>query len=96
MTVTSIEAARVKQLHGEDLLQIRLTPADSRQFATLTRQLARLHSPHNVLAMVIGGRVMSHPTVIRAVTTRWVGFVGFPNRAAAEFALRSLLAGSRP
>ena len=32
----------------------------------------------------------------RAVTTRWVGFVGFPSRAAAEFALRSLLAGSRP
>jgi hypothetical protein len=93
MTVTGIESARVRQFHGEDLLEIRLTPADSRQFATLTRELARMPSPHNVLAMVIGGHIMSHPVVIRAVTTRWVQFVGFPNQAAAEFALRSLLAG---
>jgi hypothetical protein len=93
MTVTRIESARVKQFHGDDLLEIRLTPADSRRFATLTRELARLPSPHNVLATVIGGQIMDHPVVIRAVTTRWVGFTGFSNRAAAEFALRSLLAG---
>jgi hypothetical protein len=93
MTVTRIESARVQQFHGDDLLGIRLTPADSRRFATLTRELARLHSPHNELAMVIGGRIMDHPVVIRAVTTRWVEFTGFPNRAAVEFALRSLLAG---
>lgn len=92
MTVTRIESARVKQFHGEDLLEIRLTPADSRQFATLTRELARLPSPHNVLATVIGGQIVDHPVVIRAVTTRWVGFTGFPTRAAAEYALRSLLA----
>jgi hypothetical protein len=93
MTVTRIESARVQQFHGDDLLGIRLTPADSRRFATLTGELARLHSPHNELAMVIGGRIMDHPVVIRAVTTRWVQFTGFPNRAAVEFALRSLLAG---
>jgi hypothetical protein len=96
MTVTSIESARVHRFHGDDLLEIRLTPADSRRFATLTRKLARMPSPHNVLATVIGGQIVDHPVVIRAVTTRWVGFTGFPNRAAAEFALRSLLAGSRP
>ena len=94
MTVTRIEAARVGHFHGEPLLDIRLTPADSRRFATLTRKLARLPSPHNVLATVIGGQIMDHPVVIRAVTTRWVGCVGFPNRAAVEFALRTLLAGS--
>jgi hypothetical protein len=93
MTVTSIESARVKQFHGEDLLEIRLTPADSRQFATLTRALARLPSPHNELATVIGGSIVDHPVVIRAVTTRWIRFTGFRNRAAAEFALRRLLAG---
>jgi hypothetical protein len=93
MTVTRIESARVQRFHGDDLLGIRLTPADSRRFATLTRELARLPSPHNELAMVIGGRIMDHPVVIRAVTTRWVQFTGFPNRAAVEFALRSLLAG---
>jgi len=92
MTVTRIESARVQQLHGEDLLAIRLTPADSRRFAALTRQLARLHSPHNVLATIVGGSILDHPTVISAVTTRWVKFTGFPNRAAAEFALRRLLA----
>ena len=43
--------------------------------------------------MVIGGRIMDHPVVIRAVTTRWIQFTGFPNRAAVEFALRSPLAG---
>jgi hypothetical protein len=48
-----------------------------------------------VLATIIGGQVVDHPVVIRAVTNRWVGFTGFPNGAAAESALRSLLAGSR-
>jgi hypothetical protein len=96
MTVTSIESARVKRFQGADLLEIRLTPAASRRFATLTRELARLPSPHNVLATVIGGQIVDHPVVIRAVTTRWVGFTGFPNRAAVEYALRSLLTGSRP
>jgi hypothetical protein len=91
MTVTRIESARVKQFHGDDLLEIRLAPADSRQFATLTRELARLPSPHNELAMVIGGSIVDHPVVISAVTTRWVQFTGFPNRAAAEVALRSLV-----
>lgn len=93
MTVTRIESARVQQFHGDDLLAIRLTPADSRRFATLTRKLARTPSPHNVLATVIGGQIVDHPVVIRAVTTRWIRFTGFPNRAAAEFALRRLLAG---
>lgn len=58
MTVTSVESARVGQFHGDDLLEIRLAPADSRQFATLTRELARLPIPHSELAMVIGGRIM--------------------------------------
>jgi hypothetical protein len=93
MTVTRIESARVQQFHGDDLLAIRFTPADSRRFATLTRELARLPSPHNELATVIGGRIVDHPVVISAVRTRWVQFTGFPNRAAVEFALRSLLAG---
>lgn len=96
MTVTRIKAARVGQFHGEPLLEIRLVPADSRRFATLIRELAGLPSPHNVLATVIGGRIVDHPVVISAVMTRWVGLVGFPNRAAVEFALRSLLSGSRP
>ena len=91
MTVTSIESARVRQLHGENLLAIRLAPADSRHFATLTRELARMHSPRNALAMIIGGHILAHPVVIGAVTTRWVEFTGFQNRAAAEFALRSLV-----
>lgn len=93
MTVTSLESARVQQFHGEDLLEVQLARAASRQFATLTRELARMHSPHNELAIVIGGRILAHPVVIRAVTTRWVQITGFPNRAAAEFALRSLLVG---
>ena len=94
MTVTRIKSARVTQVHGDDLLEIRLVPADARRFATLTRELARMHSPQNVLATVIDGQILDHPVVIRAVTTRWVRFTGFPNRAAAEFALRRLLAGS--
>ena len=93
MTVASVESARVQQFHGEDLLEVQLAPAASRRFATLTRELARLHSPRNVLAIVIGGRILAHPVVIMAVTTRWVRVTGFPNRAAAEYALRSMLAG---
>jgi hypothetical protein len=96
MTVTSVESARVRQFDCYDLLAMRLAPADSRQFATLTRKLARLPIPNGALASVIGGRIMAPPLVIRAGTTRWVRFTGFPNRAAAEFALQTLLAGSRP
>jgi hypothetical protein len=93
MTVTSVESARVQRFRGEYLLDIQLSPAASRQFATLTRKLGRLHGPRNGLAIIIGGQILAHPVVIRAVTTGWVQITGFPGRAEAEFALRSLLAG---
>ena len=92
MTLTAVESARVQRFRGEYLLDIRLAPAASRQFATLTRELARMHGPHNQIAIVIGGRILAHPVVIRAVTTGWAR-ITFPTRAEAEFALLSLLAG---
>jgi hypothetical protein len=51
-----------------------------------------MHGPHNQIAIVIGGRILAHPVVIRAVTTGWAR-ITFPTRAEAEFALLSLLAG---
>ena len=65
MTITRLESARVQRAPGSHQYQIdiRLTPADARRFATLTRELAGQHSPRNQLAIVTNGYVLS--------PTRW-------------------------
>jgi SecD-like export protein len=91
MAITSAESARVpRPNHGQNVLDIRLTPADSPQFAALTRKLAVLHIPRNNLAIIVRGRVVSQPMVIAAVTAGRAQIV-FGTHAQAERVLRSLI-----
>ena len=85
MTITSVESARVQQAPaGGYQLTMRLSPADSRVFAALTRELAGLRSPRNQFAVIAGGRVLAMAVVEAPMTLGQVAVVGFTSRAQAE------------
>jgi preprotein translocase subunit SecD len=85
MTITSVPSARVQRfVPGGYQLDLRLSPADSRVFAALTRELAGLHSPHNQFAVIAGGRVLASPVVESPITAGRVAISGFTSRAQAE------------
>jgi hypothetical protein len=96
MAVTRIESARVQQgSRGRYQLEIRLTPADARRFATLTRELAGQHSPRNRLAIVLNGHVLTDQLVLTAVTSgrAAIPVPGFPSKPQAQFFLATLVGG---
>ena len=85
MTITSVESAWVQQAPaGGYQLNMRLSPADSRVFAALTRELAGLRSPRNQFAVIAGGRVLAMPVVEAPITLSRVAVEGFTSRAQAE------------
>ena len=85
MTITSVESAWVQQAPaGGYQLTMRLSPADSRVFAALTRELAGLRSPRNQFAVIAGGRVLAMAVVEAPMTLGQVAVVGFTSRAQAE------------
>jgi preprotein translocase subunit SecD len=85
MTITDVRSARVQRsTAGGYELNIRLTSADSRVFAALTRELAGLRSPHNQFAIIADGRVVALPTVDAPITAGRVLVLGFASRAQAE------------
>jgi hypothetical protein len=85
MTITSVPSARVQRfVPGGYQLDLRLSPADSRVFAALTRELAGLHSPHNQFAVIADGRVLASPVVEAPITAGRVAISGFTSRAQAE------------
>ena len=95
MTITRLESAHVQrgpQGHQYQI-DIRLTPADARRFATLTRELAGQHSPRNQLAIVTNGYVLADPVVIAAITAGQAAIPGFATRPQAEFFLATLTGG---
>lgn len=95
MTVTRLQSARVQRGPGGHRYQIdiRLTAADARRFATLTRELAGQHSPRNQLAIVTNGHVLADPVVMAAITTGRAAIPGFATQPQAEFFLATLLNG---
>jgi hypothetical protein len=97
MTVTRLESARVQRTPGSHQYQIdiRLTPADARRFATLTRKVAGQLSPRNQLAIVLNGHVLADPVVLTAITSGQaeIPTPGFPSRPQAEFFLATLTGG---
>jgi hypothetical protein len=95
MTITRVESARVQRGPQGHQYQIdmRLTPADARRFATLTRELTGQHSPRNRLAIVTNGYVLADPVVLAANTTGQAAIPGFPSRPQAEFSMATLLGG---
>lgn len=94
MTITRFESAHVQRNRlGQYQLDIRLTHPDARRFATLTRELAGLHSPRNRLAIVTNGHVLADPVVLAPVATGQAAIPGFPSKPQAEFLLATLTGG---
>lgn len=98
MAITRLESAHVQRAPGGHRYQIaiRLTPADARRFATLTRELADQHSPRNRLAIVTNGYVLADPVVLTATTAGQTAIPGIPGNATkpeAEFFLATLTGG---
>ena len=95
MTITRLQSARVQRGPGGHQYQIdiSMTPADARRFATLTRELAGQHSPRNRLAIVTNGYVLADPVVMAAITTGQAAIPGFPTRPQAMFFLATLIGG---
>jgi hypothetical protein len=92
MTVTALQSAQVVPSGtGSYQLDMVLTPAEKGPFAALTRKVSGLPSPHNQLAIVIGGRVIDHPAVQGPVPGGAAQISGFATRAQAESLLSSLL-----
>lgn len=82
MTVTGLESAAVAhQPGGGYALDIRFTPGDAARFAALTRELAGKPSPHCQFAIIIGGHVISAPTVDVPITQGQAEITGFTSRA---------------
>lgn len=84
MTLTRLGSARVVRAGPTQYsLSLVLTPADGNRFATLTGRLAGQPSPRDQLAIIIGGRVIAHPVVVRAIHGQ-VQITGLESRARAE------------
>jgi SecDF, P1 head subdomain len=85
MTVTVLRSARVIQAgRGQYVLNIRFTTADAGRFAALTRKLFGQPTPRCQLAIIVGGRVISSPTVEAPMTTGQAQIDGFGSHAQAE------------
>jgi hypothetical protein len=95
MTITRLESASVQRVPRSHQYQIdiRLTPADARRFATLTRELARQPIPRNQLAIVTNGYVLADPTVMGAITAGQAAIPGFVSKPQAQFFLATLTGG---
>lgn len=82
MTVTGLESAAVAhQPGGGYALDIRFTPGDAARFAALTRELAGKPTPRCQFAIIIGGHVISAPTVDVPITQGQAEITGFTSRA---------------
>jgi hypothetical protein len=91
MTVSALQSAQVVPSGtGSYQLDMVLTPAEKGPFAALTRKVSGLPSPHNQLAIVIGGRVIDYPAVQGPIPGGTAQISGFATRAQAESLLSSL------
>jgi hypothetical protein len=92
LTVTTVRSAQVVRTGaGQYALHLVLTRAQTGPFAALTRKLSGLglRSPRDQLAVIVAGRVITHPAVIGAITDGSPQIV-FATRAQAESVLSSL------
>jgi hypothetical protein len=87
MTVTRLKAAWVAKDPGNKgyLLAFDFLPGDATRFAALTGKLVGLPLPHCQLAVIVGGRIISAPSVDAVVNPRGgAQIVGFSSRAQVE------------
>ena len=95
MTITRLQSARVQRGPGghEYQIDVRLTSADARRFATLTGELAGQHSPRNRLAIVTNGQILADSVVMAAITAGQAAIPGFATQPQAMFFLDTLING---
>jgi len=90
LTVTTARSAQlVRTGTGQYVLDLTLTWAQTGPWAALTQRLTGLRSPRNQLAVIVGGRVITHPWIQGAITDGRLQ-IAFPTRAQAESVLSSL------
>ncbi|MFI6538402.1 SecDF P1 head subdomain-containing protein [Nonomuraea sp. NPDC050547] len=74
---------------GQWVIQVTLNEADGREFTALTEKVHQLPQPRNQLAIVIGGKVISAPTVLEPIPGRVLEITGgFDKKTAEELAAR--------
>jgi preprotein translocase subunit SecD len=89
MTVTELKAmAVIRSTNGNWVVDIQFTRGEAARFAALSRQLVGQKSPHDQLAIIVGGRVISSPVVEAPITGGQAQIPGFASRAQAENLLR--------
>jgi hypothetical protein len=90
LTVTTARSAVVVRAGtGQYVLYLTLAWAQTGPFAALTQQLTGVPSPRNQLAVIVDGRVITHPWIQGAITDGRLQIV-FATRAQAERLLSSL------
>jgi hypothetical protein len=69
MTVTTVQRVQIGPTGtGQYVVSLVLTPAQRGPFTALTRRLSGLGSPRDQLAVIVGGRVITHPAVAGPIT----------------------------
>lgn len=83
--------ASLDQQYGQRfIVTIELGSADATRFGELTGKLAQRQSPQNRMAMVRGGKMLSAPSVLSAITGGKVQITGSFDRDKAEQLARDL------
>jgi hypothetical protein len=90
LTVTTARSAVVVRTGtGQYVLYLTLTWAQTGPFAALTQQLSDAQPPRNQLAVIVDGRVITHPWIQGAITGGRLQ-IDFATRAQVESVLSSL------
>jgi SecDF, P1 head subdomain len=90
LTVTTVRSAiLVRTGTGQYVLYLTLTRAQTRRFAALTRRIFGLDNPHDQLAVIADGRLITHPVIQGPITDGRLQ-IDFANRAQAENLLSAL------
>lgn len=97
LTGTDVAEARAVPMPGQQVgdapmweVDLTLTPDGVKVFADVTMRLAALEAPRNMFAIVVGGRVVSNPTVMEPMTGGRMQISGNFTQADAEALARSL------
>ncbi|MFI1850566.1 SecDF P1 head subdomain-containing protein [Streptomyces sp. NPDC020480] len=89
----SVKASLDQQYSQGFVVDIDLDSADAARFGELTGKVAQRQSPQNRIAMVRGGKVLSAPSVLSAITGGEVRISGTFDRDEAEQLARDLGGG---
>ncbi|MDT0543844.1 MULTISPECIES: SecDF P1 head subdomain-containing protein [Streptomyces] len=89
----SVKASLDQQYSQGFIVDIDLDSADAARFGELTGKVAQRQSPQNRIAMVRGGKLLSAPSVLSAITGGDVRISGSFDRDKAEQLARDLGGG---